>query len=210
MSAAGSEDRSGARTEASVGARPEGTRGHLDAAFAAAPRAWFLPEGARERAGHDGPILIGHEQTCSQPRTVRDMLTLLEVAPGMQVLDVGSGSGWTTALLAELVGPSGRVCGVEIEPDLVAWGATNLAQGPWTWASIEQARPDAVGLPEHGPYERILVSAEAREIPADLLAQLADDARMVLPVRGTMTLVERRGGVDEVTEHGGYRFVPLR
>lgn len=182
----------------------------LDAAFAAAPRAWFLPEGARERAGHDGPILIGHEQTCSQPRTVRDMLALLDVRAGMHVLDVGSGSGWTTALLAELVGPGGQVRGVEIEPDLVVWGSANLTQGPWTWASIEQARPGAVGLPEHGTYERILVSAEAREIPADLLEQLADDARMVLPVRGTMTLVERRGGIDEITEHGDYRFVPLR
>ncbi|WP_420113614.1 protein-L-isoaspartate O-methyltransferase family protein [Pseudactinotalea sp.] len=210
MSAAGSEDRSGAETGASVGARPEGTSDRFDAVFSAAPRAWFLPEGARERASHDGPILIGHEQTCSQPRTVRDMLALLEVQPGQRVLDVGSGSGWTTALLAELVGPHGRVRGVEIEPDLVAWGATNLTQGPWPWASIEQARPDAVGLPEHGPYNRILVSAEAREIPADLLEQLADDARMVLPVCGTMTLVERAGGADEVTEHGSYRFVPLR
>lgn len=182
----------------------------IDAAFTAAPRAWFLPAGAQDRADFDGPLHIGHEQTCSQPRTVRTMLELLDPQLGQHVLDVGSGSGWTTALLAELVGPTGRVRGVELEPDLVAWGAGHLTRGPWPWASIEEARPDAVGLPEHGPYDRIMVSADAPAIPADLLAALADEARMVLPVAGTMTLVERRGGVDEITQHGGYRFVPLR
>lgn len=194
----------------STGARPEGLDGRLDAAFDAVPRVWFLPVGARSRAGVDAPILIGHEQTCSQPSTVRAMLALLDVRAGQRVLDVGSGSGWTTALLAELVGRTGRVWGVELEPDLVAWGADNLASGPWTWASIQRARPDAVGIPEHGPYDRILVSADARRIPADLLDQLAAEGRLVLPVRGTMTLVDRRDGADEITEHGSFRFVPLR
>lgn len=182
----------------------------VDDAFAAAPREWFLPLAARDRAHVDGPILIGHGQTNSQPRTVRDMLLLLEVAPGHRVLDVGSGSGWTTALLAELVGRTGSVRGVELEPDLAAWGTGNLARGSWPWASITTAQPGLVGDPSHGPYDRILVSADAQQIPPDLLDQLADDARMVLPVRGTMTLVVRRDGVDRVTEHGSYRFVPLR
>ena len=182
----------------------------FDAAFAAVPRAWFLPAGARARADFDGPIHIGHDQTCSQPRTVRNMLALLDPQVGDRVLDVGSGSGWTTALLAELVGPTGRVHGVELEPALVAWGAANLTRGSWPRATIEAARPGVVGLPADGPYDRILVSADAREIPADLLDSLADDARLVLPVRGTMTVVDRSDRGDDVTEHGGYRFVPLR
>lgn len=182
----------------------------LDAAFAAAPRRLFLPRGARWRSDFDGPIQIGRGQTNSQPRTVRDMLTLLDVRPRQHVLDVGSGSGWTTALLAELVGPEGEVRGIELEPDLVEFGSANLAKGPWTWASITTARPGAVGDPDHGPYDRILVSADAREMPQGLLDQLAGEARMVIPLRGTMTLVVRSDGIDEITEHGGYRFVPLR
>src|SRR6476619_7863497 len=96
-------------------------------AFAAVPRVDFLPADQQRRASYDGPLPIGHGQTSSQPRTVAAMLRLLEVAPGQSVLDVGSGSGWTTALLAHLVGPTGSVLGVELEPSLVTFGADNLA-----------------------------------------------------------------------------------
>ena len=89
-------------------------------AFRAVPRHGFLPRSERGRASYDGPIAIGDGQTNSQPRTVDAMLRLLEVDRGMRVLDVGAGSGWTTALLAELVGPTGSVLGVEIAPRLVA------------------------------------------------------------------------------------------
>src|SRR5690606_41560005 len=100
----------------------------VDAAVAAARREWFLPRAAGRRAGHAGPIQVGRGQTNSQPRTGRDRLELLDVRPGQRVLDVGAGSGWSTALLAELVGPEGTVHGVELEPDLVAFGSANLAQ----------------------------------------------------------------------------------
>lgn len=178
-------------------------------AFAATPRAGFLPRLARGRAAHDGPILIGRGQTCSQPRTVEAMLRLLAVRTGDRVLDVGAGSGWTTALLAHLTGPTGEVVGVELEPELVAFGRGNLAAAGRPWARIEQAVPGALGWPDGAPYDRVLVSAEARELPAALVAQLTEDGRMVAPVSGTMLLVEGRDG-RRVTEHGGYRFVPLR
>ncbi len=96
-------------------------------AFRAVPRHGFLPRSERGRASYDGPIAIGDGQTNSQPRTVEAMLRLLDVDRGMRVLDVGAGSGWTTALLAELVGPTGSVLGVEIAPRLVTWGSANLA-----------------------------------------------------------------------------------
>lgn len=178
------------------------------AALAAVPRAGFLPAGARHRADFDGPIEIGHDQTNSQPRTVEAMLRLLDVRRSQRVLDVGAGSGWTTALLAELTGPAGHVVGVELEPDLARWAAVNV-EGIDN-AEIRVADPNALGASEDGPYDRILVSADAPEIPAELLAQLSDHGRMVLPVNGIMTLVVRSGDRVALTRHGVYRFVPLR
>jgi protein-L-isoaspartate(D-aspartate) O-methyltransferase len=177
------------------------------AAFAATPRAGFLPAAVRRRAGFDGPLDIGHHQTNSQPRTVEDMLRLLEVQPGQSVLDVGSGSGWTTALLAHLVGRHGRVRGVEVVPELVTTGRENLERTHRPWASIEQVVPEVLGLPDHAPYDRILVSAQARRLPQELVDQLADDGVLVVPVAGWMQRVTLPG--PTVTEHGAYRFVPL-
>lgn len=180
------------------------------AAFEAVPRTGFLPRLARYRASYDGPIGIGQGQTNSQPRTVADMLRLLAVEPGHRVLDVGTGSGWTTALLAELVGPSGEVLGVELEPELVRFGSRNLARVDRPWASIRNAVEGVLGWPDAAPYDRVLVSAEPRTLPAELTAQVADGGRMVIPVDGTMLLVARRGEDVEITSHGLYRFVPLR
>jgi protein-L-isoaspartate(D-aspartate) O-methyltransferase len=180
-------------------------------AFAAVPRAWFLPERERGRAAYDGPIEIGHGQTNSQPRTVESMLRLLEVRPGDRVLDVGSGSGWTTGLLAHLTGPDGTVLGLELEPDLVRTGRLNLARGDWPWARIEQADPESYGDAAGAPYDRILVSAEAQELPASLVGQLTPSGRMVVPVDGVMLLVRAQPDrAAKVSRHGRYRFVPLR
>jgi protein-L-isoaspartate(D-aspartate) O-methyltransferase len=179
-------------------------------AFAAAPREWFLPEREQSRAAYDGPIDIGHRQTNSQPRTVEAMLRLLDVRPGDRVLDVGTGSGWTTALLAHLTGENGSVRGFELEDDLVAFGRSNLAKGDWPWARIDQAILGVLGDPDGAPYDRILVSAEARSLPTELVAQLGEEARMVLPVAGEMLLIQQASGSVQVSRHGRYRFVPLR
>ena len=181
----------------------------VSAAFDAVPREEFLPADAHGQAAYDGPLAIGHGQTNSQPRTVASMLRLLGVRPGQRVLDVGAGSGWTTALLAHLVGPSGLVVGVELVPELAVWGEQNVRRTSGSWASIRRAAPGVLGVPEEAPYDRILVSAAARRIPPELLAQLGDPGRMVLPVRSVMTVVARRDGADRITEHGYYRFVPL-
>src|SRR3954451_21763969 len=143
-------------------------------AMDAVPRTGFLPGNARSRAAFDGPIAIGHGQTSSQPRTVAAMLRLLDVRRGQHVLDVGTGSGWTTALLAHLTGPPGSVVGVELVPELAEWGAANLATTSYDWASIRVARADVLGVPELAPYDRILVSADARSMPQPLLDQLGE------------------------------------
>ncbi|UFU03243.1 protein-L-isoaspartate O-methyltransferase [Ruania suaedae] len=181
----------------------------LDAAFAATPREWFLPPEAQREAGEDRPVHLREGQTCSQPTTVHQMLSLLAVPRGARVLDVGSGSGWTTALLAQLVGEGGRVDGVEVRPALVAQGQANLERAHLPWARIHQAPPATLGLPDGAPYDRILVSASAGRLPASLIDQLADDGRMVVPIGTTMTIIERTGGHIRTRHAGQYRFVPL-
>lgn len=183
----------------------------IDRAVDASPRVNFLPEKVRHRADEDRPLPIPRNQTNSQPTTVRDMLYLLEVPAGAKVLDVGAGSGWTTAILAELTGPEGSVLGLEIEPELVEFGSANLATVERPWASIQQAVKGKLGHANAGPYDRILVSAGTRKLPQELVAQLAPGGIMVIPVSGQLWRIEKdAAGKSSISRVGQYLFVPLR
>lgn len=181
------------------------------AALAAVDRADFLPAEVRDLAAVDRPLPIGHGATNSQPWTVAYMLRLLDAAPGHRVLDVGSGSGWTTALLAWLVGETGEVVGVDVVPELVALGRTHLG-GRFRWARIEQAAPGVLGWPDAAPYDRILVSADGARVPPELEAQLAPGGRMVLPAAQQMVVVDRTPAGELRRRPTGdlFSFVPLR
>lgn len=180
-------------------------------ALRAVPRRDFLPDAVRDRADDDVALPLVHGQTGSQPTTVAAMLRLLDARPGQHVLDVGSGSGWTTALLAHLVGPDGEVLGLELEPTLVAFGRANVAAHGMPWARVEAADPAHLGRPRPGGWDRILVSASPVELPRPLVRQLAPGGRLVLPVRTTMVRVEvDTDGRAHTSEHGAYAFVPLR
>jgi protein-L-isoaspartate(D-aspartate) O-methyltransferase len=102
------------------------------------------------------------------------------------------------------------VLGVELVPRLVAWGAKNLASTGFGWARIREATPGVVGAPDEAPYDRILVSADGGSVPGALVDQLTEDGRMVLPAAGRLVLVVRAGDRTATSEHGHYRFVPLR
>ncbi|MDN5820670.1 MAG: methyltransferase domain-containing protein [Brachybacterium sp.] len=179
-------------------------------AMRAVPRARFLPASLRHRAGEDAPLPIGEGQTNSQPTTVENMLRLLEVREGHRVLDLGAGSGWTTALLAHLVGPEGEVLGIERQQRLLDPARTALAETvPEGRARIRAARHGVLGAPEDAPFDRILVSAGAGHLPPTLPAQLGEDGILVIPVAQQMRRITRRGDTLEETVHGAYLFVPL-
>jgi protein-L-isoaspartate(D-aspartate) O-methyltransferase len=182
----------------------------LDAAFAAVPRIDFLPPGQQRFVDNDAALSIGYGVTNSQPSTVRAMLALLDVMPGDRVLDVGAGSGWTTALLAHLTGPVGSVVGVERIPEVLEMGRAHVeACGAETPIEMHLATPGVLGWPDGAPYDRILVSAGAQRVPDQLVEQLAIGGVMVAPVGGHMLRVTRTVDGREVERHGRYVFVPL-
>lgn len=185
------------------------TMNSVQEAFQQVKRANFLPVSVRPMAGLDQPLPIGHDQTNSQPTTVRRMLTWLDAATGQTVLDIGSGSGWTTALLAHIVGPSGKVYGVERVPELVRFGQHNCNKLHITNVKFYESEK-RYGLSKHAPYDRILVSASASEFPNELLGQLKAGGKMVAPVQDTIYEVTKLSNdKTKVIDHPGYVFVPL-
>jgi protein-L-isoaspartate(D-aspartate) O-methyltransferase len=185
------------------------TKSMIDEAFEKTPRELFLPENMRPYTHEDRPIPIGYGQTNSQPSTVRKMLEWLDVGPDEKALDIGSGSGWTTALLSHLIGPKGRVLAVEIVPELVKIGRMNCKAADISNAEFFQA-DKALGFPAEAPFDRILVSASAKKLPDELVDQLAVGGRMVIPVGNDILEITKR--VDEAIEiktRTGFLFVPL-
>lgn len=181
----------------------------LDRAFQKIHREDFLPENLREQAKIDAPIPIGFEQTNSQPSTVYQMLEWLEAKKGDRVLDVGSGSGWTTALLADIVGSKGYVFGVEKIPELVEFGRENCSKLSIKNISFFQSK-NTIGLSDYAPFDRILVSASAQKLPTELISQLVIGGKLVIPVQNTiLEILKTKDNDYKVTEHPGYVFVSL-
>src|SRR5437879_8530856 len=147
------------------------------AAMLRVPRHEFIPERYRDQAYEDHPLPIGEGQTISQPYIVAIMLEALELTPADKVLEVGTGSGYVTALLAEL---AAQVFSVERHKLLAEEARERLAR--LGYPNLKVVVGDgSLGLPAYAPYDAIMVSAAAAELPPALLAQLREGGRMIIP-----------------------------
>jgi protein-L-isoaspartate(D-aspartate) O-methyltransferase len=175
------------------------------AVMAAAPREDFVPPDATSTAYADGALPIGSGQTISQPRLIARMLEALALRPGMRVLDVGCGSGYAAALLADLVAPGGSVIAVERIATLVEPARRRLVGRAVT---VHHADGTA-GWPAGAPYDAIHVAAAAPAVPEALLGQLAPGGRLVIPLEADdaqeLWLFSDNAG----TRLGPVRFVPF-
>ena len=184
------------------------------AAFARVPRTFFVPEEAQAEAEADRPLDIGCGQTISQPYVVAAMAEALELTGRERVLEVGTGSGYATAILAEMMPVSAGIHSVEIIPELADRARRVL--GELGYENVQVRVSDgALGWPEAAPFDAILVSAAPRKVPPALLDQLAPGGRLVLPVGPSPEQQElqlwRRLSSGGLEKRGlmQVRFVPL-
>ena len=173
------------------------------------PRHEFVPGPYRAQAYEDHPLPIGDGQTISQPYIVAVMLQSLQLSPTSKVLEVGTGSGYVTALLAEL---AAQVFSVERHPALAESARELLAALGYTNVRIFTG-DGTLGLPAVAPFDAIMVSAAAPDLPPPLIAQLRDQGRMIIPV-GTddsqqLQFLRMVSGNPVVTLRELVRFVPL-
>lgn len=184
---------------------------HIIEAFTYIQRKDFLPASQEERAGIDTPLPLGYGQTISQPYTVAFMLELLMPQKGQAILDIGYGSGWTTALLAYITGGKGSVYSMEIVPELCAIGKENVEKYNFIAKGIVTmfCEDGSEGLKEYAPFDRILVSARANSVSQSLLSQLAYGGRLVAPIKESIFLYQKKVEQYKGKEYPGFLFVPL-
>lgn len=179
------------------------------AAMAKVPRHRFVPEHFQAQAYEDHPIPIGFGQTISQPFIVALMLEALAVQPGDSVLEVGTGSGYQTALLAEL---AKRVCSIERHAGL-AQPAESVLHTLGYRNVVVVVGDGSQGVAAYAPFDGIIVSAAAPRIPPSLFEQLAEGGRMIIPIGPAhaqeLQLVRKQQGKMIVSSLEGCRFVPL-
>ncbi len=183
-------------------------------AFLRIDRKDFVPREAEIYCYEDVPLSIGYGQTISQPSVVAFMIDKLSPKKGDVVLDIGCGSGWTTALLADIVGENGKVIGIERDLHLKKFGETNIRK----YNFIEKGRVEILhgdgykGLPEKAPYNGILVSAalsSKKFMPSSWKDQLKEEGTIVVPIENSIYRFFKKEGELLEEEFFGFRFVPL-
>ena len=178
-------------------------------AMAKVPRHEFVPAHLRSHAYEDGPLPIGHGQTISQPYVVAFMTEHLAPEPDDRVLEIGTGSAYQTAILAELVA---QVFTVEIVPELAQWATANLRRLGYTNVQLRLGS-GWHGWPEAAPFDAIIVTCAPDDVPQTLITQLKDSGRMVVPVgkrceQDVVVLRKHRGKLEQRAVLP-VRFVPM-
>jgi protein-L-isoaspartate(D-aspartate) O-methyltransferase len=189
-------------------------------AFKEVPRELFLPNSLRDNAYNDTPLPIGDGQTISAPHMCVIMAEILDLEEGMKVLEIGTGSGYHAALIAEIVAPSdketaGHVFSVERVKKLSELARNNLEQANYSDRVTVIHGDGTLGYPEQAPYDRILVTAAGPKIPKPLIDQLNFGGKLVIPVGGAyffqtlILLTKDLEGKIKKEKRGGVSFVPL-
>jgi len=173
------------------------------------PRHQFVEEGLKGVAYQDGPLPIGMDQTISQPYIVGLMTELLDVAEEHKVLEIGTGSGYQAAVISRL---AMSVITVERIPELYKKAKETLRKLGYNNITVVMA-DGSIGYKQYAPYDRIIVTAASPSVPDDLIDQLADEGKIVIPVGGMHTqqlfVFKKEGDKIIKTESIGVRFVPL-
>ncbi len=174
------------------------------------PRHRFVPERYVQRAYEDRPLPIGYGQTISQPYIVAYMTELVRPRPGQRILEVGTGSGYQAAVLAEIVD---SVFTIEIVPELATAVTGRLDRLGYDTVTVKHA-DGYHGWAEHAPFDAIVVTAAAEHVPPPLIEQLKEGGRMIIPVGSpfftqTLMLIEKRNGEVRTRSIIPVRFVPF-
>lgn len=198
-----------ARDRMAEGLRRDNIDGKVIAAMKRVPRHLFVPDRFVRNAYEDRPLAIGDNQTISAPHMVAIMCDLLELAPGMNVLEIGAGSGYHAAIISELIG-GGQVYSIERFESLAKNARDNLKNAGCRNVTVIVA-DGTLGLPDHAPYDRINVTCSAPDVPPQLLDQLKEGGKMVIPIGKThqeLYLVKKNGEIV-MEKKMGVIFVPL-
>lgn len=187
------------------------TNDSVENAIRKTPRHVFVPNSQKNEAYENAPIPIMHGQTISQPSVVARMTEWLDLKEGHKVLEIGSGSGWQSAILANLVSP-GKIFTIERHSKLADFAKKNLEK--LGVKNVEIIHGDGnLGLPKESPFDRILITAACKKVPERLLDQLAINGLLLAPVgeniQSLVLLKKTSNGIVELKNQKGYVFVPF-
>ncbi len=172
------------------------TRSIIDA-FKETPRHHFVLRGYQHYAYEDSPLPIVNSATISEPKTVAYMLELLQAKKGENILEIGTGSGWVACLLSRCVGDSGKVTTIEIEKEVFEFASKNIEK--LKPKNVDNILGDgSIGYEKNAPYDKIIYSVAAPEIPIQVIKQLKVKGRLIAPV-GTKTM-QRMKIIDRVSD----------